>query len=260
MAKLNRQQIQDAAYKLLADAHSGMRWMDILRTIKANSPETPLATIAGGVKSLLSINGNVLKPSRGVWILREYHNGTDGSPETDATATVEIASGGRKVSIREDQFYESFAEWLRDNAEEVTESMALGGRGFKSKWGTPDVIGVYKPKSSDIIKFEIEIVSAEIKVDPSQSVVAFGQVCAYRLFSHKTIIAMPRQISPEDQDRLDALCSIYGVGLVLFELDPERPDFHYVVRPQRFQPDSFYVNEFARRLQEISRADFDRLL
>lgn len=42
---------------------------------------------------------------------------------------------------------------------------------MKSKWGTPDVVGVYKPLASQLIKFDLEIVSAEIKIDPQAPVV-----------------------------------------------------------------------------------------
>jgi hypothetical protein len=72
--------------------------------------------------------------------------------------------------------------------------------------GTPDVIGTYKPLASNLIKFPIEIVSAEIKIDPQAPVVAFGQSVAYRLFSTKTYIAMPNTLAEQDQDRLESLC------------------------------------------------------
>ena len=99
----------------------------------------------------------------------------------------------------------------------------------------------------------------EIKLDPSSSVVAFGQACAYRLFSHKTYIVMPSTITPTDQDRLDALCEIYGVGLVLFDLKPDQPEFRFVRKAQRFTPDMYYVNEFARQLHNLDRPAFNRL-
>ncbi len=73
----------------------------------------------------------------------------------------------------------------------------------------------YKPLASNLIKFPIEIVSAEVKTDPTQPVVAFGQAIAYRLFSAKTYIAMPTSMTLEDQSRLESLCMLFGVGLVL---------------------------------------------
>ncbi len=101
--------------------------------------------------------------------------------------------------------------------------MALGGSVLKSKWGTPDVLGVLKPRTQDLLKFEPQIVSAEVKIDPGQPVVAFGQAVAYRLFSHKSYIVVPNTTSEDDLSRLKALCSIHGVGLVTFTLDKDAP-------------------------------------
>src|SRR5207248_1399429 len=97
----------------------------------------------------------------------------------------------------------------------------------------------------------LEIISAEIKVDPQQPVVAFGQAVAYRLFSAKSYVVMPSSISEEDYSRLEALCMLFGIGLVLFETNPEEPDFQIRVRAQRYPPDMFYVNEFAERIYQI---------
>jgi hypothetical protein len=88
-----------------------------------------------------------------------------------------VALTGAKV--QESDFYEPFAQWLKADLDEVTVVSSLGGAGLKSKWGTPDVVGIYKPLASNLIKFPIEIVSAEIKIDPQAPVVAFGQAVAY---------------------------------------------------------------------------------
>jgi hypothetical protein len=143
--------------------------------------------------------------------------------------------------------------------DEVTEVASLGGAGLKSKWGTPDVVGIYKPLASNLIKFPMEIVSAEVKLDPYQPVIAFGQAVAYRLFSTKTYIAMPTTLTEEDQSRLESLCMIFGVGLCLFELDKDDPQFTIRVRAQRFSPDMFYVNEFAERLKQYDAEIFEKL-
>ena len=130
---------------------------------------------------------------------------------------------------------------------------------MKSKWGTPDVIGVYKPLAGNLIKFPLEIVSAEIKIDPQAPVVAFGQAVAYRLFSHKTYVAMPRSFTEEDQSRLISLCTIFGVGMVLFDVVKNNPGFVIRVSAQRFSPDMFYVNEFADRLKIVDAKVFEEL-
>ncbi|NNM85804.1 MAG: hypothetical protein HKL96_08640 [Phycisphaerales bacterium] len=121
------------------------------------------------------------------------------------------------------------------------------------------MVGVYKPTANDLIKFSMEIVSAEIKTDPQQSITAFGQAVAYRLFSAKSYIAMTSAISDEDQSRLESLCMLFGIGLVIFSLDPKSPDFKISVRAQRLLPDMFYVNEFAERLRNHNREVFNHL-
>jgi hypothetical protein len=82
--------------------------------------------------------------------------------------------------------------------------------------------------------FPIEIVSAEIKIDPQAPVVAFGQAIAYLLFSTKTYIGMPTTLTEEDQSRLESLCMLFGIGLVLFHLDKDVPRFSIRVRALRF--------------------------
>jgi hypothetical protein len=70
---------------------------------------------------------------------------------------------------------------------------------------------------------------------------------------------MPESINKTDLDRLEALCSLYGMGLVLFELNPEAPNFRMALKAQRLEPDMFYLNDFARRLLDQKQEDFDRL-
>jgi hypothetical protein len=52
---------------------------------------------------------------------------------------------------------------------------------------------------------------------------------------------------------------LFGVGLVVFNLDPKSPDFAIRVRAQRYSPDMFYVNEFARRLHQYDPGLFEKL-
>ncbi len=151
-------------------------------------------------------------------------------------------------TLTEQDFYDSFAEWLQEN-DEATVAKSLGGSSLGGKWGTPDVIGVLKARAQDIFKFEPQIVTAEIKAVPSQPVVAFGQAVAYRLFSHRTYIVVPNSTSSDDMNRLKSLCSIHGVGLVTFMLNKAQPDYVVVVLPVNASPDMFYVNNMLERLK-----------
>ena len=156
-----------------------------------------------------------------------------------------------EITLKEEQFYEPFADWITSELEECTKTIALGGNRFKDKWGTPDVIGIREPRKSDIIKPPTEIVSAELKIDRSGLIVAFGQACAYKLFSHKSYIVVPSQSQEEDIGRLDVLCRTLGLGLILFDADkPENPQFEIRVRAARHEPDMFYVNKFMKLLED----------
>jgi hypothetical protein len=49
------------------------------------------------------------------------------------------------------------------------------------------------------------------------------------------------------------------MGLVLFEMNPEQPVFQLQLPVIRFEPDKFYVNEFARRLRQNDKDAFTSL-
>jgi hypothetical protein len=254
MAKLNVQAIRNLARTIIASHPGGIRYTALVENIVKQSPETPRNTVHGAVWNLdVTFPNEISKPSRGLFtpFAKSDNEGVI------IGKTEQVAPGG--VTTKESDFYKPFAEWLKNDLDEVTQVAPLGGAGLKSKWGTPDVVGVYKPLASNLIKFDLEIVSAEIKIDPQAPVVAFGQAVAYRLFSTKTYIAMPTALTEEDQSRLESLCMLFGVGLALFNLDKEDPRFTVRVRAQRFSPDMFYVNEFADRLRFHDAETFEQL-
>ena len=265
MAKLTGKQVQSVVLTILEGAKGGIQWVKLVNQVHEIHPETPKATISGAVNALLnSGNGDIVKVSRGTYRLTKYQDSEAISAiaQDEASANepvvVQTAKKG-SVSLLESDFYLSFAEWLTHTADEVNVAVPLGGSILKGKWGTPDVIGVLKPRAQDILKFEPQIVSAEIKIDPSQPVVAFGQAVAYRLFSHKSYIVVPNSTSEEDQDRLKTLCSIHGVGLVVFDLDKETPNYTGIVLPMQASPDMFYANQMLHRLLEAAPALFNKL-
>ena len=255
MAKLPVAEIKKLALSIIADHPGGIRYSELVEAISGQHPETPRNTIHGSVWNLAAVfPKQVSKPSRGLF---KPQSATDGEePDEKIGTTTAVVSG---VKLKEDDFYQPFAQWLKNDLDEATTVVSLGGAGLKSKWGTPDVVGVYKPLASNLIKFPIEVVAAEIKIDPQAPVVAFGQAVAYRLFSTKTYIAEPSTISEEDLSRLEALCMLFGVGLIPFELNTENPNFQIRMRAQRFSPDMFYVNEFADRLRLHNPELFEEL-
>lgn len=220
--------------------------MEIVNKISNAHPETPRATLGTIVHGLAShFPKEVSKPSRGLFVPVAQELPEDEQKPTEPT--------------QEKAFYKSFAEFLEKDLEEVTVAVELGGSGLKSKWGTPDIVGLYKPRAADMVKFLPEIVSAELKIEPRSSIEAFGQAIAYRLFSTKSYIVMPATISEEDKSRLESLCMLFGIGFVLFTPDPGNPQYAIRAKAQRFSPDMFYVNEFADRLKQHKHEVFEEL-
>jgi hypothetical protein len=249
MAKLSMQEIRTLAKKIIADNPRGIRYAELVRQISALHPETEKRTIGATVPDLATrFPDEITKPSRGLFL-----------PAASAGGSWKVTPPALPAKVKEDDFYQPFADWLKGELDEATVAVPLGGAGLQKKWGTPDVIGVYKAVASDRIKFAPEIISAEIKIDPQQPVVAFGQAVAYRLFSAKSYIVMPNSMLEEDSSRLEALCMLFGIGLVHFEADLEKPDFKIRVRAQRYPPDMFYVNEFADRIHQIDAKTFNQL-
>lgn len=260
MSKLTTGQIKKLAKDKLAAAPDGVRWTSLVKEIAAESPETPMNTIWGSTQTLFKNDPLVVKISKGLYTLKKFDDAeVADNQKVEKSESKALASTPAGQLVSEEDFYEPFAEWLRDGLDEVTEAITIGGNIFKGKWNTPDVIGVLRPLKGDLIKFEPQIVAAEIKIDPSQPVTAFGQAVSYRLFSHKCYLVLPDTTSVDDLDRVEALATVFGLGLVTFSLNPESPGFQLVTRAVLAQPDMVYVNQMAQRLNTYDSKAFDRL-
>ena len=238
MARSITSRIRATAIEILKDHPGGVRYAELQRLIHKKDESFNLNTIAGSIFNLDTVSKKVEKPSRGLYRIAEgqltANSGDDASIQTP----------------KEDSFYEPFADWLKNDLEDVTKAIALGGNKFKDKWGTPDVIGKRDSKPSDIIKPPIEIVSAEIKTNANQLITAFGQACAYCLFSHRSYLVVPRQAAPEEVSRLDSLCQVFGIGFVLFDAtNPEDPKFEPRTRPSKQEPDPYYMNKYMKEVE-----------
>ena len=235
-----KDRITVAAKELLAQHSEGLRFSELVSRLHVAFPDDPHGTITGTVWNLdTRFPDEIYKPSRGLFRLARFREGTP-PPPPQAVATPQKTL----PSIRESDFYEPFADYLVNELEECTVAVPLGGNRFGGKWGTPDVFGIFKARESDIVKHPLEVVVAEIKLDTGQLITAFGQACGYKLFSHRSYLVVPRQAPPEDIDRLDALCLIFGIGLILYDTTtPSDPSFQIRVRAAKHEPDSFYVNQ-----------------
>jgi hypothetical protein len=238
------ERIVEKAFEILDASPEGVRYSDIVRRIIEADPSFNRNTVGGNTWDLdARYSERVYKPSRGLFRLTKYR-----APDSDELQKDLLPKQPKK--FKEEDFYEPFADWLVNEVEECTKAIALGRNRFRDKWGTPDVIGKRESKRSDIIQAPVEIVSAEIKPDVSQLVVAFGQACAYCLFSHKSYLVISNRAPDDEVARLDALCQVFGLGLVLFDSEnPKDPQFTIRSRPRYQQPDLFYANRYMRLIE-----------
>lgn len=249
------QEIQDRIIEILAGEQDGLRHGEIVRRISNWDPGVPEGTIYGAIHTLPTERaGSVYKPTRGVYQhtrFRVWVTSTTVAPAASGQTaeTAESLSSSSEPEAQEQAIYEPFADFLVNGLEECSKAIPLGGNGFGAKWGTPDVIGVLRARESHIYKAPMEVVSAEVKTDQSQLVVAFGQACAYTLFSHRVYLVVPSSARKEDLDRLTSLCQIFGIGLVTFDDSSSPPVFTPILRASRHEPDAYYVNEVLPKVE-----------
>jgi len=243
-----REKIVEKALELLDGNPDGLRYSALVKEISKTMPEVPVNTIHGTVWDLdVQQSSRIYKPSRGLYRLIKY------KPDDSGALPLEPVAPKPKMAtaVKEEDFYGPFADWLVNELEDCTKAIALGGNRFKDKWGTPDVLGKNESKRSDIIQGPIEIVSAEIKTDSNQLITAFGQTCSYRLFSHKVYLVIPRNSPQDDIARLDSLCMVFGIGLILFNSENvENPEFDIRVRAIKHDPDMYYVNKNMKLIEK----------
>ncbi len=242
MSDTSTAKVKNKAYELLAEAPKGLRYMELHRSISNQFPDIPKNTIHGALHKFRSnLPGDIQLVSKGLY----RHVKFTQAQEEAASETA------KKSKTKEEDFYQPFADWLQNELEECTKAIALGKARFGSKWGTPDVIGVRVASRDDLIKFQEEVTSAEIKIDTQGLITAFGQACAYKLFSHRSYIVVPATSPQEDKDRLTALAQIFGIGLVFFDASStEQPNFDIQVRAARNEPDYFYLNQNLRMVKD----------
>jgi hypothetical protein len=242
-----REKIIKKAYEILENSPEGIRYSDLVRKIQDAYPEIKLKVIQWETYNLHKKFKGVAKPERGLFILKKF---LEEKTRTDLREVKEAIKKAERLIGREENFYQPFADYLVNYLDECTSAMPLGGNRFQDRWGTPDIFGVYKFSETDPIKPLVEIVSAEIKTDTNQLITAFGQACAYKLFSHKVYLAIPKD-AEKDVARLESLCLRFGIGLILFDSkNPEDPKFEIRTRAIKNEPDYFYVNEYLKKLSK----------
>lgn len=246
-----REKIIKKALEILRNNPDGVRYTDLVKMIKNELPEIKEKNIYGTVYNLQRrLPYQVEKPERGLFrfIFRREVKISDEGRGIDE---VDITKKGKRGMLLEENFYKRFADYLIDNLGECTKAIPLGGSVFEYKWGTPDVIGVYKFQETDPVRPLPEIISAEIKTDTNQLITAFGQACSYKLFSHKVYLVIPKDANGADIKRVESLCLKFGIGLILFNgNNKENPDFEILTRAVKSEPDYFYLNKYLRLIED----------
>jgi len=253
MSQTQREKIVRKALEILEKHPNGVRYTELTRLIKEDLFDIPDNTIQSNIWNLDEKVNEISKPERGIFFLTKYL-----SPEkqteslqnkiVDKIVKKDVEIDGKIKSPSEESFYQPFANYLLSDLGECTKAIPLGGNKFGDRWGTPDVFGIYKFSDSDPVRPQVEIVSAEIKIDTNQLITAFGQASAYKLFSHRVYLVIPKDAEGEIS-RIESLCLRYGLGLILFDRnDSENPNFEIRTRAIKNEPDYFYLNLYLKRL------------
>lgn len=244
-----RQRVFELIKEYLRDKPEGAYYSDIIKFLKEKLPDVPINTLHGSVwdfrqKVIKGFEKEIVIPERGLYLFYIYQKSESPLKE-------------KETKIKEEDFYEKFADYLVNELNECTKAIALDGNKFQDRWGTPDVLGVYKFSEIDPIKPPLEIISAEIKIDETQLITAFGQACAYKIFSHKVYLVIPLQAGSEIL-RIESLCMRFGIGLITFDKNNiQEPNFQIRTRAMKSEPDYFYVNNYIKKL---SKEDIQKLL
>jgi hypothetical protein len=70
----------------------GIRYMELAKKILAAAPETPFNTIVGSLHDLSLKNQDIMRPSRGLWVLKKYAEKDSSepvSPDRETGSTVQ---------------------------------------------------------------------------------------------------------------------------------------------------------------------------
>jgi len=252
-----QQKIIQKIKEILENSPRGVRYSDLVKAIQKELPQVNINTIHGTIWRLKQkIDGGEIKdisrPEHGLYILSKYLKDNQ-----QVGIEKEVGIDFPIKEIVEEDFYKPFADYLVNDLEECTKAIPLGGNKFQDRWGTPDVIGTYKILGMGGFQPPVEIISAEIKIDTNQLITAFGQACAYKIFSHKVYLVIPKQARSFDIKRVESLCLKFGIGLILFDkTNRDNPNFEILTRAVKSEPDYFYVNKYLRILEAEARELF----
>jgi len=217
------------ALDLLSKHRNGIRFAEFVELVHKELPAFSRNSVYFQVWCLpKKYPEKVLLPEKGLYQLKKYAKRPQAKKQT--------------VKNEED-YYQFVAEYLTELENCIAGPLGATRMG-KVKWSNPDVLGVRRTDENDTIQATLEIISAEVKIGTNYTdlITGFGQACSYKLFSHKTYVVVPRIESSGDLQRLDSLCGLFGVGLVLYDLTRNgTPKFDLRHRALKSEPDNFFI-------------------
>ena len=234
--------IREKAYEIIKERPSGIRFSELVNKIIKEKPDFNINTVNAQIANLRNHKDYKDKLSQvpRIYMAIEYEN----NPNLPSKNVAESESNSTKHYEKE--FYEPFANFLKNDLEECTLVRVMGNSRLRFKWSTPDVVGYWMEKTTSRYQNPPELVAGELKTDTKydQLIEAFGQAASYLLFCHKSYIAVPEDSDSRALDRLENLCISFGIGLLLFDdKDPNKVEFKIRNRAQRHEPNIVYFND-----------------
>ncbi len=246
--------IRDKAYEFIQNSPDGIRYSELVAKIRNEFPKYKEGTIAVQVTDLPSSTDygrSIERVDRGIY--KPKSAGSSGK--------VISASGTTRTAVRnEEKFYAEFARFVRDDLVECTHAVKYGNNRLQNdkKWFNPDIVGFYHAGLAGTYQRAPDIVTGELKTSTAykDAIEGFAQAAAYRLFSHKSYLALPKEMSSDDIDVVESLCIQFGLGFVLFNRrDPQNAQFTLRNRALWHEPNIAYLNKYGQKIIEYLQSE-----
>ena len=238
-----RDRIRTLAFEQLGRHPEGLRFSHLIREITLVDSSLNASTIKTTVWNLDRVSADqVYKPARGLFRLVVFKEAAA------LEAREEVRRRARDVAMAT-KVNRLFAEWLEQELQDANQAITPESNLFQGLCSTPTVLGLAEPQPGGREAPLSGIVSAQIEAQAGGHIDAFGQACAARLFARRSYLVVPKRKRMEELTHLHALCTMVGLGLVLFnDLSLAAPGFRLTVRPVDHDPDPVYESRCMQQL------------
>jgi hypothetical protein len=216
----NVNELSARAILLLRQSPEGLSFGELAARLRSAVPAATTGQVTRTLTTLPDKHACVNRPWRGHY---EYIVGLE--------EPIAIPKGHR-----ENEFYSPFARFV--GVIEGCRCVVIGG----ARMGplTPDIAGVL---GDDVV------IAGELKVNHSNYTRGFGQAFGYKVYAHKSWLAVPRNLQPSELSLLSDQCRMGGVGLCVFDIAPE-PNFEVIRLAEEGQPDPRRLAEKLPQLRD----------